>query len=49
MVWQRKVDLLSNRRRKVRPALFNFSPNQCQITLTFDKEEKLSDYSYSGC
>jgi hypothetical protein len=29
--------------------LFNFSPNQCQITLKFDKEEKLSDYSYSGC
>jgi hypothetical protein len=28
---------------------FNFSPNQCQITLKFDKEEKLSDYSYSGC
>jgi hypothetical protein len=31
------------------PPLFNFSPNQCQITLKFDKEEKLSDYSYSGC
>lgn len=29
--------------------LFNFSPNQCQILLKFDKEEKLSDYSYSGC
>ena len=29
--------------------LFNFSPNQCQITLKFDKEEKLSDYGYSGC
>ncbi|HEU4685983.1 MAG TPA: hypothetical protein VFS39_15865, partial [Nitrospira sp.] len=29
--------------------LFNFSPNQCQITLKFDKEDKLSDYSYSGC
>jgi hypothetical protein len=28
---------------------FSFSPNQCQITLKFDKEEKLSDYSYSGC
>jgi hypothetical protein len=28
---------------------FNFSPNQCQITLKFDKEEKLSDYTYSGC
>ena len=31
------------------PPLFNFSPNQCEITLKFDKEEKLSDYSYSGC
>lgn len=29
--------------------LFNFSPNQCQITLKFDKEDKLSDSSYSGC
>ena len=29
--------------------LFNFSPNECQITLKFDKEEKLSDSSYSGC
>ena len=29
--------------------LFNFSPNQCQITLKFDKDEKLSDYTYSGC
>jgi hypothetical protein len=28
---------------------FNFSPNQCQITLKFDKEEKLADSSYSGC
>lgn len=31
------------------PPLFNFSPNQCQITLKFDKEDKLSDYNYSGC
>ncbi len=31
------------------PPLFNFSPNQCQITLKFDKEDKLSDYDYSGC
>ena len=31
------------------PPFFNFSPNQCQITLKFDKEEKLSDYTYSGC
>lgn len=30
--------------------LFNFKPNECQITLKFDKDEKLSDYSYSsGC
>ena len=34
---------------KSSPPLFNFSPNQCQITLKFDKEEKLSDSSYSGC
>src|SRR5438094_9495428 len=27
--------------------LFNFSPNQCQITLKFSKEDKLSSYSYS--
>lgn len=31
------------------PPLFNFSPNQCQITLKFSKEDKLSSYSYSGC
>jgi hypothetical protein len=31
------------------PPLFNFSPNQCQITLKFDKEEKLQSYQYSGC
>jgi len=31
------------------PPFFNFTPNQCQITLKFDKEEKLSDYAYSGC
>jgi hypothetical protein len=29
--------------------LFNFTPNQCQITLKFDKDETLSDYSYSAC
>jgi hypothetical protein len=29
--------------------LFNFSPNECQITLKFGKDDKLSDYSYSGC
>ena len=31
------------------PPLFNFKPNQCEITLKFDKEEKLDDYSYSDC
>ncbi len=31
------------------PFLFDFSPHECQITLKFDKEEKLSDSSYSGC
>ncbi|MBI4401167.1 MAG: hypothetical protein HY581_06010 [Nitrospirae bacterium] len=31
------------------PLLFNFAPNQCQITLKFGKDEKLSSYSYSGC
>jgi hypothetical protein len=31
------------------PPLFNFAPNQCQLTLKFDKEEKVSDSSYSGC
>ncbi|WP_455378402.1 hypothetical protein [Petrachloros mirabilis] len=31
------------------PPLFNFSPNQCEIILKFDKEGKLSDYNYSGC
>ncbi len=31
------------------PPFFNFTPNQCQITLKFDKDEKMSDYSYSGC
>lgn len=25
------------------------SPNQCQITLKFGTDEKLSSYSYSGC
>ncbi|TAJ10572.1 MAG: hypothetical protein EPO61_01815 [Nitrospirae bacterium] len=29
--------------------LFSVSPNQCQITLKFGKDEKLSSYSYSGC
>ena len=29
--------------------LFNFEANECQITLLFDKEDKFTDYSYSGC
>ena len=28
---------------------FNFSPNECEITLDFDKNQKLDSYSYSGC
>lgn len=28
---------------------WNFAPNQCQIELDFDKNNKLDDYSYSGC
>ncbi len=31
------------------PPFFNFSPNECQIDLKFDREGKLSDYSYSDC
>lgn len=31
------------------PPFWNFSPNQCEITLTFDDDGKLSDYSYSDC
>ena len=27
----------------------NFAPNECQISLDFDKEGKLEDSSYSGC
>jgi len=34
---------------KVGLPFFNFSPNECQITLKFDREDALSDYSYSGC
>jgi hypothetical protein len=29
--------------------LFNFQPNECQITLFFDREERFTDSSYSGC
>lgn len=31
------------------PLLGNFTPTECQITLKFDKENKLSSSSYSGC
>jgi hypothetical protein len=31
------------------PLSFNYTPNECQITLKFGKDEKLSLYSYSGC
>ena len=31
------------------PFFIILAPNQCQITLKFDKEEKLSSYNYSGC
>lgn len=31
------------------PPFGNFKPNQCQITLKFGKDDKLSSYSYSGC
>lgn len=34
---------------KSRLPFFNFTPNECQITLEFDDEDKLDDYSYSGC
>jgi len=28
---------------------YNFSPNQCQITLDFDKEGTFEDYDYTDC
>ena len=31
------------------PPFGNFKPNQCQITLKFGKDDKLSSYNYSGC
>jgi hypothetical protein len=31
------------------PLLFNFTPNQCQITLRFNTDALLSSYKYSGC
>lgn len=31
------------------PPFYNYTPHQCEITLKFDKEDKLSDYDYSGC
>jgi hypothetical protein len=26
-----------------------YKPNECQITLKFDRQDKLTSYSYSGC
>ena len=31
------------------PPLFNFKANECQMILFFDKENMVSDSSYSGC
>ncbi len=31
------------------PPFWNFTPNECEITLQFDEEGKLNDYSYSDC
>jgi hypothetical protein len=28
---------------------WNFSPNTCEITLEFDEDDKLEDFSHSGC
>lgn len=30
-------------------AVYNFAPNQCQITLKFDKDDKLHSSEYTGC
>jgi len=34
---------------KTSAPFFNFAPNECQITLKFGKDDKLSSYNYSGC
>lgn len=34
---------------KASPPLFNFKANECQTILFFDKDEIVSDSSYSGC
>lgn len=31
------------------PPLFNFKANECQMILFFDKEDTVSDSTYSGC
>lgn len=31
------------------PPLFNFKANECQMILFFDKNDTVSDTSYSGC
>ncbi len=28
---------------------WNYTPNECQITLEFNEEDKLEDHDYSGC
>jgi hypothetical protein len=34
---------------KAGPPLFNFKANECQLVLFFDKNDTVSDSSYSGC
>lgn len=34
---------------KTGPLFSNFVPNECQVTLKFGSDGKLSSYSYSGC
>lgn len=34
---------------RVGPSVFNFAPNQCQITLKFDTDDRVRASEYSGC
>ena len=34
---------------KAGPPLFNFKANECQMVLFFDKDETVSDSTYTGC
>jgi hypothetical protein len=34
---------------RVGSSVFNFAPNQCQITLKFDRDDRLRSSEYSGC